>query len=74
MLARVGALEYLAGRLRSEAPATLKANPDFAPLQQQVQDSVAAVREALVRQDLAAARAALDKVKKPYSQLFLKFG
>lgn len=74
LLARVGALEYLAGRLHSEAPATLKANPDFAPLQQQVQNSVAVVREALVRQDLAAARAALDKVKKPYSQLFLKFG
>ena len=35
---------------------------------------MAAVREALVRQDPAAARAALDKVKKPYSQLFLKFG
>jgi hypothetical protein len=74
LLARVGALEYLAGRLHSEAPAALKAHPDFLPLQQQVQGSVAAVREALVRQDLAAARAALDKVKKPYSQLFLKFG
>jgi hypothetical protein len=74
LLAQVGALDYLAARLRSEAPAALLANPDFVALQQQVQASVAAVRDALVRQDPAAAKAAMDKVKKPYSQMFLKFG
>lgn len=74
LLARVGALEYLAQRLRSEAPAALQANADFTALQQQVQASVVAAREALVRQDLAAAREALGRIKKPYSQLFMKFG
>jgi hypothetical protein len=74
LLARVGALEYLAGRLLSAAPAALKANPEFTSLHQQVLASVVAVRDALVRQDAAAARAAMEKVKKPYSQMFLKFG
>lgn len=74
LLAQVGALDYLAARLRSEAPAALLANPEFVNLQQQVQASVAGVRDALVRQDSVAAKAAMDKLKKPYSQLFLKFG
>ena len=74
LLARVGALDYLAERLRSHAPAALAANPDFVALQQQVQGSVVALRDALVLQDLAAAKLALEKVKKPYSQMFLKFG
>jgi hypothetical protein len=74
LLAQVGALDYLATRLATEAPAALRANAEYAKLQQQVQASVAQVRDALVRQDPAAAKAALDKVKKPYSQLFLKFG
>jgi len=39
-----------------------------------VQGSVVALRDALVLQDLAAAKLALEKVKKPYSQMFLKFG
>lgn len=74
LLAQVGALDYLAARLRSEAPAALLANPEFVSLQQQVQGAVASVRDALVRQDVAAAKAAIAKLKKPYSQLFLKFG
>ncbi|MEQ1593944.1 MAG: hypothetical protein ABL985_02490 [Casimicrobium sp.] len=74
LLASVGALDYLAARLRTQAPAALTANPEFVALQQQVQNSVAGLRDALVKQDLAAAKSALDKVKKPYSQMFLKFG
>jgi hypothetical protein len=74
LLARVGALDYLARRLRSEAPAALARDAEFAGLQQQVEASVSALRTALVRQDPAAARAALGKVKGPYSRLFLKFG
>ena len=74
LLGQVGALDYLATRLHSEAPAALRADPEFVALQQQVRSSVAAVRDALAQQDMAAAKAALDKLKKPYSQMFLKFG
>lgn len=74
LLARTGALEYLAGRLDGEAPEALRADPEFAKLVAAVRQSVAALKSALVSGDGAAARAALGQVKKPYSQLFLKFG
>lgn len=74
LLARTGALDYLSRRLRSEAPPALAGNAEFTAAQQQVQASVDALLQALARQDATAARDALDKLKKPYSQLFLKFG
>jgi hypothetical protein len=74
LLARTGALDYLAGRLESEAPEPLRADPEFAKLLAAVRQSVAALKSALVSGDGAAARAALGQIKKPYSQLFLKFG
>lgn len=74
LMARVGTLGYLAGRLRSEAPAALSADADFATLVQAVQGSVAALEAALLAQDEAAVKAALGKLKAPYSRLFLKFG
>lgn len=74
LLARTGALEYLAGRLESEAPEPLRADREFVQLLAAVRQSVAALKSALVSGDGAAAKAALGQIKKPYSQLFLKFG
>jgi hypothetical protein len=39
-----------------------------------VETSVAALRAATLGQDAAAVRAAIGKLKGPYSRLFLKFG
>ncbi len=74
VMARVGVLELLVGRLRSEAPASLQREPGFAPALQAVEASVAALRAAALAQDTAAMRRALTALKRPYSQLFLKFG
>jgi hypothetical protein len=74
LMARVGTLEYLARRLRSEASAALLREPDFQPLLDTVEASVAALRAAVLSQDAAAIRAAIDKLKGPYSRMFLKFG
>ena len=71
---QVGALDYLARRLKSEAPAALARDAEFGPLVEAVLVSVKNLREAVVQQDAAAVRDALGKVKSPYSGLFLKFG
>lgn len=71
---QVGALELLAQRLRTQAPATHSADAEFEPLLKGVEASVAALKTAVLRQDVAAARLALGQVKTPYSKLFLKFG
>ena len=70
----VGALQHLAGRLSSQADTSLRANPEFNTLLKAVQQSVADLRAAVLAQDAAAAKAALGKLKGPYSRLFLKFG
>lgn len=70
----VGALDYLARRLKHEAPPALAREAEFAPLVDAVQGSVKNLRDAVQRQDEAAARDALGKLKSPYSRLFLKFG
>jgi hypothetical protein len=70
----VGALDHLAARLASQADAGLRANPEFAALLKAVQQSVADLRSAVKAQDAAAAKAALGKLKGPYSKLFAKFG
>lgn len=71
-----GSLTALAleGRLSSQADAGLRANPEFNTLLKAVQQSVADLRAAVLAQDAAAAKAALGKVKGPYSRLFLRFG
>jgi hypothetical protein len=74
LMARVGTLEYLARRLRTEAPAALQREPEFRPLLEAVEASVAALPMAVLSQDAAATRAAIGKLKGPYSRLFLKFG
>ena len=71
---QAGVLDYLGRRLRSEAPATLAGDAEFGSLVDAVQSSVAALRGAIARQDEAAVRDALGKLKSPYSRLFLKFG
>jgi hypothetical protein len=71
---QAGVLHYLARRLKTEAPAELTRDAEFDPLVDAVQGSVNGLRDAVVRQDEAAARAALGKLKAPYSKLFLKFG
>ncbi|MEZ5649339.1 MAG: hypothetical protein R3E87_02200 [Burkholderiaceae bacterium] len=74
LMARVGTLDYLAERLRTEAPAALAANADFEPAVKAVEDSLAGLRAAVMAQDAAQVKAALAKVKAPYSKLFLKYG
>jgi len=72
--ARAGTLDYLARRLRSEAPPALAQDGEFKTLTDAVLASVVALRAAVARQDEAAVREAIGKLKGPYSRLFLKFG
>lgn len=74
LTADVGALRYLAKRLSSEASANYQSNAEFAELLRAVEKSVADLQATLWAQDAAAAKAAMAKVKAPYSKLFLKFG
>jgi hypothetical protein len=77
MLALAGqaaVLDYLAKRLKNEAPAALAKDAEFTSLVDAVQASVNALRAAIARQDEAAVREAIGKIKSPYSRLFIKFG
>jgi len=74
LTARVGALDYLAARLRAETPAALRGNADYETALSTLESSVAAARLAALAQDAAALREALGKLKPAYSRLFLKFG
>ena len=71
---QVGALDYLAGRLKSEAPADYLKNEQFIALCQAVDTSVANLKSALLLQDAARVREALGKIKGAYAKLFIKFG
>ena len=74
LTAKAGALQYLALRLVSEAPANLQGNEEFKTLAAAVNQSVSTLTTALFAQDIAAAKAAIAKIKQPYSKLFAKFG
>ncbi|WP_119355320.1 hypothetical protein [Azohydromonas sediminis] len=74
LMARVGTLEYLAARLRTQAPAALQADADFAAAQRAVAESVAALRAAVLAGDRAAIDRALAALKGPYGRMFLRFG
>lgn len=74
LMARVGTLDYLARRLRSDAPAALLQDADFASHLKAVETSVAMLRAAVLGGDAAAMREALGKLKGPYSRMFLKYG
>jgi hypothetical protein len=67
-------LDYLARRLKQEAPPDLVRNADFGGLVDAVLSSVTQLRAAIARQDAAAVRDAVGKVKGPYSRLFVRFG
>lgn len=74
LTAMVGTLSYLAQKLITEAPANYATNEEFGELAKAVHKSVSNLQDALILQDVEAAKAALSKVKAPYSKLFLKFG
>ena len=74
LTAKAGALEYLAGRLKSEAPAGLLTNEEFVGLLKAVEKSVADLKAALFAQDAAKVKEAIGKLKGPYSKMFIKFG
>ena len=74
LLKRVGVLEYLAARLRSEAPPKLQGQPEFMEALQALEGSVTVLHRAAMKQDAAAVREALGRLKGPYSRMFLKFG
>lgn len=74
LIEELGALAYLAGKLSTEASKDLAGNPEFVALNKALQQSVADLRSALYRGDDVAVKAALGKLKAPYSKLFLKFG
>lgn len=74
LVKRVGVLEYLAKRLRSEAPKALQNDAEFGAALQELEASVMMLHRAAMSQNPAAAREALDRLKRPYSRMFLKFG
>ena len=74
LTALAGGLDYLAKRLSAEAPAELAKNGEFVALVNAVEQSVAGLKTALFAQDAAAVKAAMSKIKGPYSKLFAKFG
>ncbi len=74
LVKRVGVLEYLARQLRSEAPKALQSNAEFVAALQALETSVTVLHRAAMNQDATAAREALDRLKGPYSRMFLKFG
>lgn len=74
VLAHAAVLAYLAGRLKSEAPAAVAAQPEFAPALQALLAAVEALNAAALADDAAAARAALAPVKPAFSRFFLRFG
>jgi hypothetical protein len=71
---QAGVLDYLAQRLRKEAPAALLAQPEFVSALDAVLASSKSLSQAVLRQDETQLREALAKLKGPYSKMFLKFG
>jgi len=74
LMGQVGTLEYLARRLRADAPAALLRDADFGTHLQAVEASVAQLRQAVLGGDAAAVREAISRLKGPYSRMFLKYG
>lgn len=74
LVSRVGVLDYLARRLRVEAPKALQNDAEFNASLQALEASVSALQRAAMAQDAEATREALGRLKGPYSRMFLKFG
>ncbi len=74
LMAQVGALEFLAGKLKGEAPKEVAASAEFPAMLRSVEGSVELLKKAVLAQDQAQIKDALGKLKGPYSKLFLNFG
>lgn len=74
LTAQTGALEFLAARLKTEAPADYAKSDEFNTMLAAVQRSVADLKAALFTNDATKVKDALGKVKVPYSKMFIKFG
>ena len=74
LMAHVGRLELLGARLRREAGASARADAGFDPALQAVEASVAALRQAVLSQETGRIQAALQGLRGPYGQFFLRFG
>jgi hypothetical protein len=74
LAAQAGVLTYLAGRLASEAPASVQSSPEFKALLDAVTRSVDALNAAVVAGDKGRIETAIGQIKAPYSKLFIKFG
>lgn len=74
LTAQVGALEYLAGTLKSAAPPEYLKNDEFNSVYKAVDKSVSELKAALFLQDVAKVKEAMGKIKGPYSKMFIKFG
>lgn len=74
LTAQAGVLEFLARRLGTQAPPELARDTEFVAAAKAVDQSVADLKAALMAQDAAAVKAAIGKIKVPYSRMFLKFG
>jgi hypothetical protein len=69
-----GVLHYLAARLLPGAPASLRADADFAALEAANRAAADAFRGAVRGGDPAAIRQAAGALRQSYSRLFLRFG
>jgi hypothetical protein len=74
LTAQAGVLAYLAKMLTAEAPVAYSTNEEFVASIMAVDKSVNDLLVALYAQDAQSAKLAIEKVKAPYSRLFLKFG
>jgi hypothetical protein len=74
LTAQVGALAYLSKKLSTEAPVNYSSNSEFVGLLKAVDKSVEDLQSALLTQNASAVKEAMEKIKAPYSKLFLKFG
>ena len=74
LTARVGVLEYLALKLKSEAPADYLKSEEFNGMRKAVEESVAGLKASLLAGNVDKVKEAIGKIKKPYSRMFIKFG
>ncbi|MBS1156231.1 MAG: hypothetical protein H6R07_2155 [Proteobacteria bacterium] len=74
LTAQAGVLAYLGEKLTAEAPAEYLKNEEFITLAKAQKKSVDDLQAALFALDAKAVKAAIGKLKGPYSRMFLKFG
>ena len=72
--AQVGVLDYMAAKLKSEAPAEYGNNETFFTMIKAVDKSVTDLKAALLSQDAEKIKEAINAIKLPYGRLFITFG